>query len=62
MHNQLSRRTALRASWPRAPSTRRSSSMPTICPYSDIDLMKPNVEGLRYDLATNVAVSELWFS
>ena len=33
-----------------------------ICPYSDIDLMKPNVEGLRYDLATNVAVSELWFS
>ena len=33
-----------------------------ICPYNDIDLMKPNVNGLRWTLATNVPMYEVWFS
>ena len=33
-----------------------------ICPYPDIDLMRPNVEGLRWTLATNVPMSEIWLS
>lgn len=33
-----------------------------ICPYPDIDLMRPNVEGLRWTLATNVPMYEVWLS
>ncbi|HEV7662476.1 MAG TPA: hypothetical protein VGQ62_02980, partial [Chloroflexota bacterium] len=33
-----------------------------ICPYCDIDLMRPNVNGLRWTLATNVPMYEIWLA